>query len=375
MSERESRETDRASRAASGPADAAAAAPLGKLAPGALRDRVLAHLGAARDDVVLGPAPGVDAALVELGDGNVLALTTDPLSLVPAIGIEASARLAAHLVASDLWTTGIAPAWAAVTLNLPPHLSDADLERYAAALGAAWRELGVAVVTGHTGRYAGCDLTIVGACTLAGVGDAARTVSPAHARAGDRVIVTKGCAVEATALAAWIAPGRLAAHAGTALAKAAREWLARVSVVEDCRAVLGVGVRDQGVAMLHDATEGGVLGGLLELAAATGLPVHVAREKIPLAPEARAACAMLGIDPWWTLSEGTLLACVRPAHAAAVLAALAARGIEAADIGQLADGAPALHVQEPGGAITHLTDPQPDPWWPAYERALREGWR
>ncbi|HET7225332.1 MAG TPA: AIR synthase related protein, partial [Candidatus Eisenbacteria bacterium] len=196
--------------------------PLGKLAPGALRDRVLAHLGAARDDVVLGPAPGVDAALVRLQGGNVLALTTDPLSLVPAIGIEASARLAAHLVASDLWTTGVQPAWAAVTLNLPPQLSDLDLERYAAALGAAWRELGVAVVTGHTGRYAGCDLTIVGACTLVGVGDAARTVGPAHARAGDRVIVTKGCAVETTALAAWIAPGRLAAHAGAAVAARAR---------------------------------------------------------------------------------------------------------------------------------------------------------
>ncbi|HET7225537.1 MAG TPA: AIR synthase-related protein, partial [Candidatus Eisenbacteria bacterium] len=136
-----------------------------------------------------------------------------------------------------------------------------------------------------------------------------------------------------------------------------------------------VGVRDEGVSTLHDATEGGVLGGLLELAAATGLAVHVARDQIPLAPEARAACAMLGIDPWWALSEGTLLACVRPARAGAVLAALAARDILAADIGQLADGAPALHLQEPGGATTHITEPQPDPWWPAYERAVRERWR
>src|SRR5437899_1248924 len=113
---------------------------LGKLPPEALRQLVLPHLGAARDDVLSGAAVGVDAALVQLGGSRVLAVTTDPLSVIPALGLERSAWLAAHLVASDLWTTGVPPAWAAVTLNLPPHLDDAALARYARALSDAWTE-------------------------------------------------------------------------------------------------------------------------------------------------------------------------------------------------------------------------------------------
>ena len=84
-----------------------------------------------------------------------------------------------------------------------------------------------------------------------------------------------------------------------------------------------MGVRARGVTALHDATEGGVLGGLLELARACGHELAVERAKIPLSPEARAACAEFGSDPYWTLSQGTLIATSRPARTAAVLAALA----------------------------------------------------
>jgi len=100
----------------------------------------------------------------------------------------------------------------------------------------------------------------------------------------------------------------------------ARLMLAHVSVVADCRAALLVGVRDRGVAAMHDATEGGVLGGLVELARACRHDLRVTRSAIPVCDEARAACALFGIDPYWTLSEGTLIVLARQAHAAAVVA-------------------------------------------------------
>ena len=176
--------------------------PRGKLSPEALARLVAPHLGAARSEVLVGPRAGVDCAIVRVGEGRVMAVTTDPLSIVPALGLADSARLACHLVASDLWTTGIAPAYAAVSLQLPLGLDDADLGAFAAAMGAAWDALGVAVVTGHTGRYDGCEGTIVGAATLFGFGDEHRYVGPAFVAAGDRVLITKGCAIETTAIAA-----------------------------------------------------------------------------------------------------------------------------------------------------------------------------
>ena len=351
-----------------------APSPLGKIAPGQFERVIAPHLGAPRSEVLVGPRAGQDSAIVRLGGGRVLAITTDPLSVVPALGFEASARLSCHLIASDLWTTGIAPAWASITFNLPPRMGDADLEAYWLAMSDEWSRLGVAVVTGHTGRYPGCDYSIVGAGTLMGVGDESGYLTPAMAAAGDRVIVTKGCAVEATAIAAWLFPGRLGGRLGSAGVERARGWLRQVSVVADCRAALRVGVRERGVTALHDATEGGVLGGLLELARACGHDLAVERGRIPLAPEARAACEVFGTDPYWTLSEGALIATARPAHAAAVLAALADAGIAAAEVGEVVPGGGALRLAEPDGVVKVLVEPEPDPYWPAYRRAIDEGW-
>jgi hydrogenase maturation factor len=348
---------------------------LGKIDPAVFEHIIASRLGAARPEVLVGPQPGCDGAVVKIGAGRVMAVTTDPLSVIPALGFERSAKLACHLLASDLWTTGIPPAYAAVDFNLPPQITDDEFGRYWNAMSAEWIQLGVAVVTGHTGRYPGCDYSIVGAATLIGVGDEGRYITPTMAQPGDRVIVTKGCAIEATAIAAHLIPGRMAAHADDDAVARARATLEKVSVVLDCRAALRVGVRDRGVTALHDATEGGVLGGLIELAHACGHDLRIERTRIPLAPEAVAACAAWGgIDPYWTLSEGTLIACARPEHAAAVLAAIAEEGIVAAEIGEVMPGDGALWLTDEDGAVHRHTEPQPDPYWAAYARAIAEGW-
>jgi hydrogenase maturation factor len=358
---------------------------LGKLGAARLERLIDSGLGARRGDVLVGPGAGRDAAIVRIGDGRVMAITSDPLSVIPALGLEASARLACHLVASDLWTSGIAPAHATVTLNLPPAMTDEELDAYWIAMSGEWERLGIAVVAGHTGRYQGCDYSIVGAATLIGIGDEREVVTAAGAAPGDCVIVTKGCAIETTALAARMFPRRLAARIGEEGLARARALLERVSVVEDCRAVLGAGARGRGasagespnargVTALHDATEGGVIGGLVELARACGHDLIVERARIPLSPEARGACEVFGIDPYAALSEGTLIAVVRPDGVSGVMAALRGAGIEAAEAGGVAEGAGALRLVEPGGAVRVVTEPEPDPYWEAYARAMREGW-
>jgi hydrogenase maturation factor len=361
-----------------------AALPPGKLSPAAFERIVAPHLGAARPEVLIGPRAGGDCAVIKLSAGRVMTLTTDPLSVIPCLGLAASARLACHLLASDLWTSGIPPAYATVDFNLPPQMSDDDLAAYWRAMSDEWARLEVAVVAGHTGRYPGCDYSMIGAATLIGVGDEGRYLSPAMAAAGDRVIVTKGCAIEATAVAAHLIPARLTAaletagmtrpEAEAALA-AARASLDQVSVVADCRAVLRVGVRDRGVSALHDATEGGVLGGLLELAKACGNDLRVEATRIPLTVQARAACEALGgIDPIWTLAEGALIAAVRPAFASAVLAALAGEGIAAAEVGEVVAGSGRLWLTASDGSVRTIDAPEPDPYWAAYDCAVREGW-
>jgi hydrogenase maturation factor len=189
------------------------------------------------------------------------------------------------------------------------------------------------------------------------------------------VIVTKGCAIETAAIAALAWPERLRQHVDEDGLAALRGLGDQVSVVADCRAALRAGVRERGVTALHDATEGGVLGGLLELAKACGHDVRVERAKLPLGAPVAAACTMLGVDPYWALSEGTLVACAGPERASLVLHELAEDKIPAAIVGEILPGRGKLWVAEPDGGVSTFEAPQPDPWWPAYDRAVREGWR
>src|SRR5262249_3486352 len=158
---------------AGGPA-AAGAPALGKLSAEAFARLVAPFLGAARPEVAVGPRAGHDAAIVKIGAGRVMAITTDPLSVIPALGLARSARLGCPVIASDLWTAGLPPAYVSVDFNLPPSFGDDAFGAYWRAMSAEWAKLGVAVVTGHTGRHEGCGDNILGAATLIGVGDEGR---------------------------------------------------------------------------------------------------------------------------------------------------------------------------------------------------------
>jgi hydrogenase maturation factor len=349
-------------------------APLGKIPADVLARVVVPQLGAHREEVLVGPRVGTDAAIARVSAGRVLAVTTDPLSLVPELGPERSGKLACHLIASDLWTTGIPPAFASVCLNLPPDLSDETLERYLRAMHEAWSALDIAVVTGHTGRYEGCEPVIIGAATLMGLGDEGRYVGPPFVAEGDRVIVTKSCAMEAAAFAACAFPKRYAARLPDGALERLQQSIERVSVVQDCQVALRTGVRDAGVSLLHDATEGGVVGGLFEVACSIGRDLRIERARLPLDDDVRAMCAALDIDPYVAPAEGALIALVRPDRAQAALEEFEQAGIAAADVGEVVGGEGRLWVTESDGSVMHLDKSPPDPWWPLWQRGTSEGW-
>lgn len=346
---------------------------LGKVGRAFFERVIRPRLGAARPEVLVGPRYGADVAIVRLGEGKVLAATTDPLSLIPQIGPEDSAWLSVQLLASDLLTSGISPAWALVDFNLPPHLPAEEFERYWEAMHREFAHLGVAVIGGHTGKFEGCDYTIIGGGTLLGIGDEDRYLWAGTARAGDKLIVTKGVAIVTVGLFARIFPNTLRERLGAELLERAQGFLRRATTVEDAQVALSVGVREDGVTALHDATEGGVLGGLYELAEAAGLGVQVEKERIPLPEESAKLCGLLGIDPYRALSEGTLLIAVRPGKASQVVEALRERGIVAAEVGELLPPEEGRWLIADGKAQP-LEPVEVDPYWEAFWKAVEEGW-
>ena len=71
---------------------------------------------------------GLDNAVISVGDGRVMVVTADPLSIIPSIGMERSAWLTVHELASDLTTSAVTPQFAVLDYNLPPSLSMDDFE-------------------------------------------------------------------------------------------------------------------------------------------------------------------------------------------------------------------------------------------------------
>ena len=341
---------------------------LGKIGGTLLTETVLGRLGAADPEVLAGPRAGVDIGVLRVAPGVVMAVTTDPVFLLPSLGWEQAAWFAVHILASDAATSGLPLRAMSVDLNLPAELSDHDLATLWQAYAGACEELGIAVVSGHTGRYAGCAWPMVGGATCLALGPEDSYITPTMARPGDRVVVTKGAAIEATALLAMSFPDRLRNQVGTDTLAAAQRLVRSMTVVPEARAAAAYGVRDAGVTAMHDATEGGVLGGLYEVAEASGVGLRINQSAIPIRPEVAAVCAAAGIDPYFAISEGTLVATVRSQHAEGLLAALAKANITAADVGEVLTAGAARTILDADGREVPLTPPRLDPYWEAFAR-------
>lgn len=338
---------------------------VGKVTSDVFERVILEHLGADDPDTVVPPQHGVDVGVVRIAPGTVMALTSDPVFIVPAYGWKRAAWFAVHILASDAATSGLPVRWMSVDLNLPPDISDGDLATLWRAFAGTCGDLGIAIVAGHTARYDGCNWPMVGGATCIALGPEDSFVTPAMARVGDAVVVTKGAAIEATALFAATFPDRLAGGVGGEVVATADALFEAMTVVPEARIAAEFGLRDAGVTAMHDATEGGVIGGLTELAAASGMGLRIRLEDIPVRPEVAAVCEHVGIDPYTSISEGTLLATVRPERADGFLAALQDAEIEAALVGEVVEHerGSLLITAEGDRPLQH---PGVDPFWAAF---------
>ncbi len=332
------------------------------------------NLGASRRSVLVGPNEGFDNGIISLGGGEVLVLTSDPVSIIPSMGMQESARISVHHLASDFMTSGLKPQFAAFDFNLPLELEVADLEDYIKSLGRECRKLGISIVAGHTGWYPGSGFTVVGGGVLFGLGGEAEYVTPAMANSRDDVLITKGAAVEATGILARAFPDMLKARIGSATWRRAASYISKTTCVEDARIAAGVGLRSEGVTSMHDATEGGVLGGLSELAEASRKPLIIEPRKIFVSAETRQICATFGLDPLTTLTGGTLIITCVPKRTEELVSRLSKNGIPNFVIGKVGvGGRRGIWESRAPRKPRFMGSPGRDRYWEAYDRAMRNG--
>ena len=342
---------------------------IGKISPEIFSELIFPRLGAKSRSVIVGPQHGVDVGIVEIGD-KAVALTTDPVFIVPEYGWERAAWFAIHILASDAVTSGLKPKYLSIDLNLPMEMTKEQLEIVWDTMHKECKKLGIAVVCGHTARYENCHYPMVGGATVICVGEKDEYVTPKMARSGDKIIITKGPAIEATGIFAAMFPKVTEREFGAEFSKRAQEVFYKMSVVEDALTAVSVGVRDSGITSMHDATECGIWGGLYEIAQAANLGVRVEKERIVVEKCVPEICKYFGIDPYASISEGTLIMSCREHKAEEVVKALSRKGIASSIVGELVSPGHGMILVE-RGKEKKLKHPVVDPFWQAFYNALK----
>lgn len=337
-------------------------------------DRVIyPRLGAQRKEVLVGPTHGVDNAVIKIGGGQVIITTTDPLSIVPSLGLKDSAWLSVHLLASDIATSGFPPSYAVLELNLPPEIGGKEFEIYWNAVHQEFKKIGVAIVGGHTGRYIGCGYTIVGGGMLMAIGSEEKYLTSSMVSPGDKLVMTKTAAIAATAVLSRSFPNRIREKFGKEFLTRAQQLFYSFSTMDDALSSASIGVREAGVTAMHDVTEGGVLGAIWEICNASNVGVNVNLDYIPISEEAKAVCHFFRIDPLRALGEGTLLIAVNPHRTTSLMHALSKRGIQGTEIGTFLHKKTGLNLVRKGGT-TPLRHQTSDPYWKAFWNATQQGY-
>lgn len=305
--------------------------PAGKL-PASLLAELLPTLPTADPALLLGPAVGEDAAIIDFAPGHeeLLVAKSDPITFATdEIGF-----YAVNVCANDLAVTGATPRFYLPTLLLPAGQSDEMLvRRIFAQIGESCRTLGIVIAGGHSEITPVVTQPVI-AGTLLGTVRRQLMVSTQGAQPGDAILLAGSIPVEGVSIIAREMRATLLARGWDAgEVDAAADYLHQpgISVLRPALAA----AHKQLVTAMHDPTEGGIASGLRELATAAGVGLRVNLDAIPVPPLAQRLCAEFALDPLGTIASGALLATARPADVTALQACWAALGWPSAVIGQI----------------------------------------
>jgi len=324
---------------------------MGKIPGNLLRKYVLSRTGASRRDVVVGPEEGIDVSVMSAGKGAVVVAHCDPIvGALRKIG-----WLAVHIACNDVATAGVEPKWVLPTILLPEVWGEELLDEITSDIDRAAKELGVAVVGGHTGYAPGVSRPIV-VVTAIGVGEENQVITAGGAQPGDNVYITKGAGIEGTAILASDFRDVLRDKGvGDDVLARAESFLWEVSVVREALALARAGA----VTAMHDATRGGVAEALIELATASKKTIEVWEDRIPVREETRIFAEVLKFDPLWLISSGTLVFTSPKSMEDTVEEVLRGLGISFAKVGEVREGRARVIIHRTGGSEI-LEEPTPE---------------
>ena len=278
---------------------------IGKLPPNLLRKYILNRIGCRDDAVVIGPALGEDSAVINLDDKHLI-IHSDPITGA----VEYLGWLAVHIASNDIAVSGARPRWLLPIYFFTEDTSIEFIDNITRQVDEAAKEVEAMIVGGHSEFTPGLPRPII-SMTASGLVDKDKYISTGGAQAGDIVIMTKYAGLEGTAILAsdfreiLIKKGVSAGELDKS-----RELIKQISVVREALLLSDY----QYVTSMHDPTEGGLIGGLTEIAYASNKSIVIYEDEVNVLPQTLKYSRLLNIDYLKFISSGVLIATVPPKY-------------------------------------------------------------
>ena len=346
---------------------------IGKLPEPVLIRSVLKQVKHRREEVLVGPAVGQDCAALEVGEDEVLVMSTDPITgTAKDLG-----HHSIHITANDLAAAGADPVGVMLTVMLPDTVEEPEIRKMMQDAEETCEKLHIEILGGHTEITNVVKQPLI---SVTGVGkmkkENLRTVS--QIRPDQDIIVTKWIGLEATTILAKSEGGsnerkndikklkeelsddtktdeekedELKKRFPAILIDTAKDFDQYLSVVPESRIAV-----EHGVSSMHDITEGGVFGAFWEMASGAGVGLEVDLKKIPIRQETVEICNYFGVNPYQIMSSGSMMIAADDGHE--LVRKLEQAGIHAVVVGRTNSGND--RILRNGEDVRYLDKPQPD---------------
>ncbi len=345
---------------------------LGKINGNDFENIIFNNCGYNRSEVSVGPQFGVDVSVIDLPNGLAIAATSDPLSLIPSLGLQESAWLSVQLMANDMATTGFAPMYAQFVLNLPETFSTLEFNQYWQHIHSFAKEIGVAITGGHTGFIEGQNSTIAGGGTFFTIAPKNEILVSKKATVGNSILVTKQCAMSSTAILSMCFPETIKNKLGKEVYDEACSFFYKTTSLKD--ALTATANNRNEITAMHDVTEGGVLGAIYEMATASGNGAIIYNDKLPVGNIQKEVCNLFSIDPRRSIGAGSMIITCKKGSEENVIERLKKENIDCTVVGEMVSKEDGIKITD-GDKIEELTYLKEDPYWAAFFNAYKLGWK
>lgn len=294
----------------------------GKLDFDDLRNIILNNKTIKRDEVKVRNDVGEDCSIIDFGDCEGI-FSTDPITGAN----ENIGKLAVHINCNDIASCGGEPIGILVTILAPTSSSLEEINKVMNEIDEEAAQIGVEIIGGHTEVTNAVNKMVI-SVTVIGKNLKGKSIKTAGAKLNDDIIVTKALGLEGTYILINDYEERIKKILSKEEIEFGKSLINKISVLEEGK----IG-RQFGVNSMHDITEGGLLGGLFEVAMASNKGFKIYKDKIPMLDITKKVCEEFKIDPLRLIASGSML--ITSKDGEALIKKLKEKGINASIIGKI----------------------------------------